>query len=222
MNASRRASSLALALAGLALVAGCTGTRTLRNPVVEIRTAAGSELGVTTEYGVVFLGRTARSGPVHVVAWFGDGPSLEASVVEPIGGGLYAAQTDIRLPAAPMSFAVPRPGQTLVVVGRSGQRTWEDTVEVRSDPRVRGILLSVPRRLRDAEDQVGAPVFVEEKDGKGRKLVGLVSGRLRLVAADGSVREYLTAVGPEELWRVATHAREFPHKRRWVYREDIL
>jgi hypothetical protein len=222
MNASRPPSSLALALAGLALIGGCTGTRTLKHPVVEIRTAAGSELGVTTEYGVVFLGRTARSGPVHVVAWFGDGPGLEASVIEPIGGGLYTAETDIRLPAAAMSFAVPKPGQRLIVSGRRGDRAWEDTVEVRSDPRVRGMLLSVPRRLRDAEDQVGAAVFLPAKDGKGRRLVGLVSGKLRLVGADGSTREYLTAVGPEELWRLATHAREFPNKRRWVYREDIL
>ena len=222
MSATRPPSSLAPGLAALALLAGCTGTRTLKHPVLEIRTAGGSELGVTTEYGVVFLGRTARSGPVHVIAWFGDGPGLEASVIEPIGGGLYTAETDIRLPAVPMSFTLPRPGQTLIVAGRSGQDAWEETVEVRSDPRVRGMLLSVPRRLRDAEDQVGAPVFLPAKEGKERKLVGLVSGRLRLVAADGSTREYLTAVGPEELWRLATHAREFPNKRRWVYREDIL
>ena len=46
----------------LCLVVGCTGTRKLVDPVLRINTAGGSELGASTIYGVVFLGRTATSG----------------------------------------------------------------------------------------------------------------------------------------------------------------
>ena len=55
-----------------AALSGCRGTRTLSDPTLEIRTPAGAELGVATDYGILFLGRTSRSGEVQVVAWFGD------------------------------------------------------------------------------------------------------------------------------------------------------
>ena len=100
---------------------------------LEIRTSGGSELGVATDYGVLFLGRTARSGEVRVVAWFGDGPSVEASVIEPLGGGLYTAETEIRLPTIPMSFRTPEPGERLYVVGRAEGDLHRLAAAVRQD-----------------------------------------------------------------------------------------
>ena len=32
----------------------------------------------------------------------------------------------------------------------------------------------------------------------------------------------LTVVGPEHLWRIMAHRRNITHKKRWVYREDVL
>ena len=53
-------------LAALLLLpaAGCLGpyTHKLSDPTLVLQTRGGTELGVSTEYGVVFLGRTARSG----------------------------------------------------------------------------------------------------------------------------------------------------------------
>ena len=49
------------------------------------------------------------------------------------------------------------------------------------------------------------------------RLLGLVSGRLELEG-----RRYVTAVGPEDLWRLVVHRRNSDRPRRWVYREDIL
>ncbi len=192
------------------------------DPTLEIQTDAGRELGVSTDFGILFLGRSARAGEVLVTAWFGDGPSMEASVIEPLGDGLYTAEVQIRLPTTPLSFVDPRPGERVTVVGRSGSETWEEDVAVLADPRVDGILLQVPKRLRDAPEQVGAGVFVDGREPDQRLLLGLVSGRLELRSADGAVAEYLTVVGPDQLWRLVTRKQDLLYRKRWIYREDIL
>jgi hypothetical protein len=62
---------------------------------------------------------------------------------------------------------------------------------------------------------------VRPGDRHDRRLVGLVSGLVTLDGPDGP-RMYLAVVGPEHLWRLVTHRRELPQRKRWVYREDIL
>ncbi|MBL8858563.1 MAG: hypothetical protein JNL28_08675 [Planctomycetes bacterium] len=204
------------------LSTACQGVRTLSDPTLQLRTTGGEELGVSTDYGILFLGRTARSGPVQITAWFGDGPNVEKTVIEPIGHGLYTAETEIRLPEVEMSFDDPKPGAKLVVIGRTDKGPWSETVTVSEDSRVLGLITTVPAALRSAPDQIGAGVFVlVDKDGTRKKLVGLVSGRVRLQSGEGE-REYLTVVGPTDLWRLVSHRREPHTRRRWVYREDIM
>ena len=199
--------------------ASCVGNRAVVDPVLQISTPGGSELGVATEFGVVFLGRTARSGAIEVTAWFGDGPSIEPTVIEPVGGGLYTAETEIRLPSVPMTFFQPHEGEILIIVGRTERGQWEKRVKVLSDPRVYGILLEVPLEIRARPDQIGAGVF-SEREGD-RRLVGLVSGRLSIESADGDI-EYLTVMGPEDLWRLVTHRRDRLRFKPWVYRDDVM
>jgi hypothetical protein len=212
----------ALAVCLLALLSACTASRKLADPVLLIETDGGRELGVSTEYGVVFLGRTARSGPVTVTAWFGDGPSMEASVIEPLGGGLYTAETEIRLPQVPMTFRTPLPGERVAVVGRRQRDWWYEFTYVASDVRVEGLILDPIPDLQNAPTQIGAGVYVDDIENERYLLIGLVSGTVRLTGPDGREREYLTVMGPEDLWRLVTFRREVEHKRRWVYREDIL
>jgi hypothetical protein len=192
------------------------------DPILEIHTPGGRELGVSTDYGVLFLGRTARSGEVNVIAWFGDGPSLEISVIEPLGEGLYTAETQIRLPVVPITFRTPQPGDVVLIRGRRGSDLWEARAKVQTDERVEGILMSVPRELEDAADQVGAGVFVDDPETGRRQLVALVSGTLELTGADGGSVRYLTAMGPEQLWRLVTRRQDLLQRRRWTYREDVL
>src|SRR5205807_9523854 len=168
------------------------GTRTLADPTLEIRTASGKELGVSTDYGIVFLGRTARAGNIEVTAFFGDGPNVEKTVIEPIENGIYTAETEIVLPSVSISFDEPKPGDELLVLGRDKKGAWKAKVRVQKERRVDGILIDVPPELTDAPDQVGAGVYVlPNGDEKQKKLVGLVSGRMRLRTSDGE-REYLT------------------------------
>jgi hypothetical protein len=212
-------------LAGLsfaALLCGCRGTRNLVDPVVRIETSGGSELGVTTDYGIVFLGRTAQTGKIEVTAWFGDGPSIEASTIEPVGGDIFTAETEILLPAVPLLFVDPGPGEYVAVIGRTETGPWRAIVQLQSDPRVYGLLIEVPDELRGRDDQIGAGVFRYRDSSPERlQLLGLVSGRLQLETATGT-REYATVVGPQELWRLVTLRRHFPRRRPPVYRDDIL
>ena len=217
-----RSRSVLLPVVALALLSSCIGSRTLADPTLLIQTDGGRELGVSTEYGVVFLGRTARSGPVTVTAWFGDGPSMEASVIEPLGGGLYTAETEIRLPRVPMTFRTPRPGERVAIVGRRQREWWYEFTTVTSDVRVEGLILDPIDELDGSPTQIGAGVYVDDIDNERYLLIGLVSGTLRLVGPDGRERVYVTVMGPEDLWRLVTFRREVEHKRRWVYREDIL
>lgn len=218
----KRAHLLLVLLASIVAPA-CQGVRTLADPTLVIETSGGRELGVSTNYGVVFLGRTSHSGPAQITAWFGDGPSIEKTVIEPVERGIcYTAEPEIRLPEVEMSFESPTRGTRLLVAGRTPDGPWSEFVEVAEDPRVLGLITTVPDRLRSAADQIGAGVYVlVDPEGTRKKLLGLVSGRIVLETSSGT-REYLTIVGPTDLWRLVSHRREGRNKKRWVYREDIL
>lgn len=209
------------ALAVLALLPSCLTTKEVADPTILIHSPTGTELGVSTDYGTVFLGRFARGGEIDVTAWFGDGPSLETSVVEPLGAGLFTAETPIRLPAVRLTFAGAANGQPVIVRGRTGADVWSLEAEVRTDPRVDGVLLRPTGRLTGAPEQIGAGVFIGEELPDYR-LLGLVSGRIELLGADGTTAEYVTVVGPTDLWRIVAHHRDLSRKPRWIYREDVL
>jgi hypothetical protein len=202
-------------------LASCAGHRKLIDPTLILRGESGAqELGVSTDYGIVFLGRTVRRGELEVTAWFGDGPAVEPAVVEPIGGGLYTADTEIRLPAVGLSYTVPPPGTEVLVLSRRGWSRYETRVELARHEQVEGLLLPVRGELEGSADLVGAGVYLE-RDEHALTLLGLVSGRLLLETADGE-REFLTVVGPEQLWRLVAHRREPPQPPRRVYRDDVL
>jgi len=208
-------------LCAVLLCSACVGSRTLADPTLSIRTSKGSELGVATDHGLVFLGHTATSGHAEVTAWYGDGPSIEPVLIEPIGGGLYTAETEIRLPSVTLSFVDPRPGEELTLIGRDQDGTWEASVSVADEPRALGLLTSIPNQLRGRANQTGAGVFITDpQDSAHRKLVGLVAGIVSFQSQSGT-REYLAIVGPQDLWRLVTHRREESKQRRWIYREDV-
>jgi len=211
-----------LGLLALLLLSGCRGTRALVDPIVEVRTAGGTELGVSTDYGVVFLGRTAQAGPVEITAWFGDGPSIEDSTIEPIEDGIYTAEVEIELPSVPLLFVDPGPGEFVAVQGRTEQGSWREIVTIASDPRVFGLIIEMPEALRGRDDQIGAGVFrYIEEDRERLQLYGLISGRLELETPQGT-KEYATVMGPDQLWRLVTLRRHYPRRKPQVYRDDIL
>jgi hypothetical protein len=220
----KRSAPLRVAAAGLIAAAfgtaGCTGVRTIADPVVVVETRGGRELGVSTEYGLAFLGRTAQSGPASITVWYGDGPQTERSAIEPIGGGLFTAQTEIRFPEAAMCFDEPKPGEKVIVVGRRRGERWDRKVKVEKDSRVEGLLLPTVSEIEGSPEQVGAGVFVERENVPNPELVGLVSGVVTLTE-NGRTERYLTVVGMRDLWRLVAHRRELDRRRTLPSREDV-
>ncbi|QDU68085.1 hypothetical protein [Engelhardtia mirabilis] len=209
-----------LAVTVALLAGGCATSKLQYDPTVIIDTRGGRELGVSTNYGIVFLGRTARAGDVDVAVWFGDGPSIEQSVIEPVGGGLYTVDTEIRVPSIPLGFTDPADGQPVWIQGRDVNGRWRMETQVVRHPTVDGILLAVPDALVRSTDQTGAGVFVYDEKGRARVL-GLVSGRLMLETTEGT-ESYLTVVGPESLWRLVSYRRDPDVRHRVPYRDDVL
>jgi hypothetical protein len=225
-RAERLVRGLAPALGALllaVLLGACTGTRLLTHPTVLIEGPAGQELGASTDYGVVFLGRSVRTGEVELTVWYGDGPDIERTIVEPVGEGLYTAETEIAIPSVPIDFGRPVAGEVLLMIGLDAEgRLWEAEVSAVVHDSVTGILIAVPPVLSEVPDQTGAGIY-RLPDGERRfmRLVGLVSGRLRLATTDGP-SEYLTVVGARDLWRLVTRRRSEVDRNRWIYRDDIL
>lgn len=214
-----------IALTGLCtlLLAGttsCQGTRKITDPVLVVETQGGTELGVSTDYGIVFTGATAERGDALFEAYFGDGPSAERSSIEPVTGGLFTARVDISFPTVPISFREPEEGETLELLGRQGRRRWSENARVRRDPRVEGLILEIPAGFPDDPDQVGTGVYRRTKKFE-RELVGLVTGKIQL-ERDGALRKYLAVAGPTQLWHLAAHRRDRMRRKPFVYREDIL
>lgn len=212
-------------LLALPLLAACQIKTTIEStarvtvdPVVVVHGQDGNELGVATEYGVVFLGRTARSGRVEFTAFYGDGPSREAGLVVSMGGGLYATEGEIRLPSVSLCFEPPPPGSEVWVRGRRDGQPFEFDARLVTEPRVTGLLLAPSDELDALTDaELGAGVFLLVP-GRPMQLLGLVSGRLTLDERE----HFVTVLGPEEMWRLVVHQRNAERPRRKVYRPDVL
>lgn len=214
----RAASLLLLPFASACL--GPAGAPGPGDPTVVLRSSEGTELGVATDYGVLFLGHVAREGLVDLTAWFNDGPSWEHGRVEEVGGGLYVTEAPIRLSTVRLGFESLPPRTRVLVRSRRAGALREIETEVVADERVDGVLLPLEGGLRELTDEeLGAGVF-RRVEGE-LQLVGLVSGRLALDTG-GERREYVTVVGPEDLWRVPLHAKGDGEREPPLYREDVL
>ena len=147
-----------------------------------------------------------------------DGPAREEGVVESVGGGLYATDSEIALPSVPLCFTAPRAGSEVLVRGRRSGAPFEIDARLAEDPRVTGLLLEGSSELdRLTDGELGAGVFLVE-EGEPLRLLGLISGRLEF----GDGRKYVTAVGPEDLWHLVVHRRNSDRPRHWVYRDDLM
>lgn len=201
------------------LLTACSVTRNVQDPTVVLHTSGGTELGVSTPQGVVFLGSTAHSGEVDMTVWYGDGPSIEASIIEPLGDGLYLAQAEISLPTTTIAFPELGPEDHVFARGRHGSEVWEITLYPSSDPRITGLAFRSESSLPSEADQVGAGVFWHDPDTGQDRLIGLISGTVQM-GHNGPT--YITAIGGQGLWRLVAHRQSSSSSGRFVYRDDIL
>ncbi len=147
-------------------------------PVVWIQTTRGFEQGVSTEEGIIFLGRTAQKGPAKVSYLLGPSPLVEVGKIREGMGPLHFVDLEVSIPKAPISFRAPKPGEALSLILYDGGYPRILYTRVTDDPRVKGTALEIPSGYRPKPSDVGAGVFTQTQEGPA--LVGLLQGIAKL------------------------------------------
>lgn len=186
-------------------------------PVVAIETPGGTELGVNTDLGILFAGRTSQAGPCKLTVFFGATPVVENGEIQELRGGLYQTRTVARTASAPILMEHPLPGESLQLMGVRDGQVYTQSVSLAGDDDVSGNVLAVPSGF--TPDQVGAPLFVE-RDGR-RYLVGLVKALARLEGGDGA-REFLVFSGLEQLRDAMLQRQPAVREAEVIYRDDEI
>ena len=152
-------------------------------PVARIETRGGVELGATTEYGVLFLGRTATEGPCRIHYFLGPTPVVEDGTVESTGSSYYRAEMDLKNQSIRVLEREVEPGDSLVAMYMAGFDVQTVDVSLSQDPEVDGYVLSWP----GASLPAGAAILLRTPEDDYR-FVGLVSGEaeLRALAFDAN------------------------------------
>ena len=183
-------------------------------PVVRLDTTGGIEYAATTEYGILTLGRTAKSGPCRVHYRLGPTPLVEDGWIEPAGGVFYQARMDLS-------------GQTVRALGRElterdplvamyleGDYPVQVSVELARDAQVEGNVLSWPGRSLPA----GAALLVpQDNDEHPWKFVGLIAGEAQI-----DRNRYLVFTGLQDLRRMLLEPEQFPLQTEIVHRRDDI
>jgi hypothetical protein len=163
-------------------------------PVVRIETRGGVEYGAATEFGVLFLGRTATEGPCRVRFYVGEQLITDDGTIEPFGGVFVRAAIDLRHQAARVWTAPLRRSDPLVAMVIADRQVVEVPVQISGDEFASGDVLDHPGR----ELPIGTPLFVRV-DTETRHFAGLVSGAATLEVPDGPARQYFVFAGPARL-----------------------
>ncbi len=198
------------------LLGSCVVERRLPSemPMVRIQTTGGFEQGVSTDDGILFLGRTQKKGPAKVLYYLGPSPMMEAGELRHLGASLYEVETEIALPSVPISMESLRPGEELLLMCLDEAGPWSYWTRVAEDSRVSGPVIEWPSGLTLEKAHVGAGLF-RESDG-AYSLVGLLKGTL--VFKEGA--RFLVMAGLPELRRALLQPQAAAPPRIVKYRAD--
>lgn len=184
-------------------------------PVVRIETQKGVELGAATTEGILFLGRTAQSGPCRVMYFLGPTPLEESGVIVPAGGVYYRADIQLKHQTAPLLDREPEPGDELFAMLFAGRDVVTVPVQLaRGDGMSGSLLESVGRPL-----PAGTPVFARIDDAW--HLVGLIAGRATLERG-GRQEELLVYAGMDALREMLQTPTVHPPPKHVVFRPDDI
>lgn len=180
-------------------------------PVMRIETRGGTELGVGTEAGVLFLGRTAQEGACRIHYWLGPTPVVEDGTVERWGGVFYRAQMDLEHPRARFLDRDLTEGEPLLAVLHEGHSTAEVDLQRVREPGIEGDVVAWPGRDLPA----GTGVFV--RDDEGLAFVGMIAGRIE---TGGS--RYLVHTGTTAMREALLTAKPHAEPRLLKHRPDDI
>ena len=215
-----------LAIALLGLATGCTkwwfsGVQypDRNRPVARIETRGGVEYGVTTTEGILFLGRTAKTGPCRVHYFLGCAPTplIEAGEVRYLGSVFYVADMDLKHQAIDLLPRNATGADQLVAIAHLGVDAIEVPVELAENDRVDGDVLTWPGVRLPA----GTGVFYRDEDTDRLFLVGLVSGMVTIENA-GASKQYVTFAGTDRLRELLAIPRLHPTGETIKHRPDDI
>jgi len=141
-------------------------------PVVLVETTGGVELGATTEYGILTLGRTATEGACRVHYFLGPTPMQDAGELASTGSVFTRADIDLKTSAVRVFDRTPNATDELLVMWTADGTTVQavDVELVRSE-KIAGSVLHHPGE----ELPPGAAVL--RRDLEGLSFVGLIAGK---------------------------------------------
>lgn len=181
-------------------------------PVVWIETRSGAEMGAATSEGILFLGRSATTGPCRVHYFLGHTPVVEDGEVRPFGSVFHRAEIDLRHPVAHLLGRDPAWDDPLYVLLHTGNSMERIPVTLAFDDRVEGDVLTWPGRPLPP----GAPVCIP--DGDRWLLVGLVAGQATL--SDGT--KFIVFAGCDRQREALAVPRPYPEVRTLRHRPDDI
>ncbi|MDA0374081.1 MAG: hypothetical protein O2865_09885 [Planctomycetota bacterium] len=190
-----------LALPVVLATAGCSGWffsgpdyPDRSRPLARIETQGGIEYGATTEFGVLFLGRTATEGPCRVRMFLGEQLIVDDGKIEPFGAGIWRASIDLVGQGAPLWTTPVTADLDLVALCLDGPLAVDVPVRLALLDGVSGDVVESPGRDLPA----GTPIFVRDEDER-LWFAGLVSARATLTAPGGAEEELFVFAGPRAL-----------------------
>ncbi len=158
-------------------------------PVALVETTGGVELGATTEFGVLTLGRTATDGPCRVHYFLGPTPLIETGAIAPTGSLFARASIDLKTQHARALDRSPTVDDSLQVMWTpDGLDVRRVSVELARGDGLAGDLLRDP----GVELPAGATLLCRGPDGVPL-FAGLVAGRATVDGGANAGRYYVVA-----------------------------
>ena len=185
-------------------------------PVVRVETQGGVELGASTEYGILFLGRTAQDGPCRVHYFLGPTPVVEDGTIVSAGGYYLLADIDLKAQDIPILDRPVAPEDRLVAMFMAGTNAVTVPVSLASDPDVAGSVLNWP----DASLPAGTAILVQD-ESESFRFVGLVSGEAEL-ETDAGTKRFVVFAGTEMMRENLLIPQLYPVDERIVVRPDDI
>ena len=183
----------ACALALLPWLSGCTAwlfsgeSWTDRSrPVALIETTGGIELGATTEFGVLTLGRRAATGPCRVHYFVGPTPLVETGELIATGSVFTRAEIDLKTQhLRALDRPLTREDALVAMWTPDGRSTRSVTVRLAELPDATGDLLADPGLALPT----GATVLCRGDDG-GFLFAGLIAMRATITTSGQTTAVY--------------------------------
>jgi hypothetical protein len=185
------------------------------HPVALVETTGGVELGATTEFGILTLGRTATDGPCRVRYFLGPTPLVESGTLGTTGSLFTRAEIDLKTMAVRGLDRPPLASDELLVMWTPDGTTTESVpVRLARSPDVEGDVLQHPGR----DLPPGATVLAQTRDD-GLLFVGLIAGKATVEGGDGA-GEYYVFAGVDRIREMLAVPQVYPTDMVPKYRTD--